>query len=486
MTEFGWDQLDRNDKALILKGMKKGRVFSGPRTMEVDWTDRCNLRCRFCSQKAMHFEDEMDLFTLERLFAQLERLGVRTLMVSGGGEPLFHRHIEVILRSVARAPFRIGTLTTNGVLMSEKLHPLLCRAVRNQITVSLNVFGAEAYADWMGVPGAVYERMLDNIRAFMKYKRVQGFDAPELIVQFLIHGANFDAMPRMLALADSLDVDGVAFNPLFGEESLNAELVRRREEFIPVAETVFHSDGRRIVRNIQTADPVLNDAVRRLQERHFPGKYAQAERRSAAFGAFRTACAMPWLGMLIKADGYVYPCCCLLNPDMRPLGNIFASPVGSIWRGAPLRRFRRRMAGLSNAVRREDAHEIEQLELPRPCKGHGLCFLKALPYLEDSAFCQEMDSWLRGGENTDIEFPERLRNSQWSFIRGRRAALWPWRCPHGPQVRVDGREVDGTVSTSGEFSFGFLPDRLPSGFHLIEVTDADGRLIKARMVEKTS
>jgi MoaA/NifB/PqqE/SkfB family radical SAM enzyme len=484
MTEFGWDQLDSGDKALILKGMKTGKTFLGPRTVQVQWTDRCNLHGRSHSRESLHFEDEMDLFTLERLFAQMGAMGVRTLMVNGGGEPLYHRHADVILRELGRAPFRIGTLSTNGVLLKPELHPLLCRAVRHRISVSLNLFGPRAYAEWMGVPEAVYDRVLDNVRGFLDYRRSHGDSTPSLALQFLVHGGNFRDMPRMLELARSLGAGAVSFNPLPGGESLARLPHERQREFLAAAAEVFRSDDAGMVDVFQTGDPRLDDQVRRLREGAFPGKYAHAERRSAAFGAFRTACVMPWFGMLVRADGYVHPCTCLAPPAMRPMGNIFASPLASIWKDGPCRALRRRMGKFLEAVQGGDEALIARLPLPESCKTRGGCFGKGRPYLEDAVFCQELDSWLRGGERPDIEFPDRLRDAEWSLIRGRWGMPWPWKRPAGPQVRIDGRTIGATVQTLGGFSFGFLPDFLSKGFHLLEVMDGNGRLLKARIVEK--
>ena len=194
---------------------------------------------------------------------------------------------------------------------------------------------------------------------------------------------------------------------------------------------------------------------------------------------------MPWLGMLVKADGYVYPCCCLLNPQTRPMGNIHASGLPSIWRNGAFRRMRRNMWALHEAVRKRDEARIGALPLPAPCKAHGICFLKSLPYLEDPQFCQEMDSWLRGGEEADIRFPESLQDSQWSTITGRVGRILPWKRIQGPHVRIDGVSVGGAAQASGGFSFGFLPNFLCAGFHLLEVLDAHGRLLKAKVVEKT-
>ena len=476
MTDFGWNQLDSDDKALILKGVKTGKAFIGPRTVQIQWTDRCNLPCRTGAKEGIRFEDEMDLFTLERLFEQMAAIGVRTLVVSGGGEPLLHGHADVILREIGRAPFRIEMLRTNGVLLEPHLYPLLCRAVRHQISVSLDMFGSRAYMDWMGVPQTIYDRVLEQVRGFSEYKRARGGPAPLLALRFLLHDGNFADMPRMLELSRALGGEAVSFHPPPVGEGLIRPVNGRLREFLAAAAELFRSDDGGIVEVLRTGNPHLDDQVRRLREGIVPGRYTQAERRGAACAAFRTVCVLPWLGTLVRADGYVHPCADFRPPPLPPMGNIFAAPLPSIWRGGPYRKLRRRL-GASLAVSPAG-------DKAAPCGTRGGCFWKGRPYLGDAAFCQELDSWLRGGERPDIEFPDRLQNAQWSLIRGRRGMSWPWGRTARPQVRIDGRPVGGTVQTLGGFSFGFLPDFLSKGFHLLEVMDANGRLLKARIVEK--
>ena len=107
-----------------------------------------------------------------------------------------------------------------------------------------------------------------------------------------------------------------------------------------------------------------------------------------------------------------------------------------------------------------------------------------LPYAKDPAFCQELDSLLRGGLERTVRFPERLRDREWSTVVLPLRHLWPWGREASPQLRVDGVPVGAAAGGDGNLSIRFRPDGLPRGFHLVEVVDHSGRLLKARLVEK--
>jgi len=57
MPEFGWDRVTEDEKEKILKGMEEGKPYQFPKSIEIDWTDRCNLECIFCYQKPLELEE---------------------------------------------------------------------------------------------------------------------------------------------------------------------------------------------------------------------------------------------------------------------------------------------------------------------------------------------------------------------------------------------------------------------------------------------
>jgi len=52
------------------------------------------------------------------------------------------------------------------------------------------------------------------------------------------------------------------------------------------------------------------------------------------------------------------------------------------------------------------------------------------------------------------------------------------------EIFVNKQHCGRAIRNAGTFSFGFQPEPLAEGFHLLEVRDGAGRVLAARMVEK--
>ena len=80
-------------------------------------TNKCNLNCSFCSCRKRNKQDELTLGQVETLCQNLEKVGCKASTVTGGGEPLMHADISLILDSLNNHKIKIG-LVTNGLLLN--------------------------------------------------------------------------------------------------------------------------------------------------------------------------------------------------------------------------------------------------------------------------------------------------------------------------------------------------------------------------------
>src|SRR5437868_7046129 len=150
MSELGWKYLTESDKDAILRGVRDGVAYGGPYHVEILPADRCNIDCFFCSTATLRGTDEVSLTRLEELIGELKQAGTRSIRLSGGGEPLFHRKAKDFLRTIAASGIPIENLTTNAVLLGEDISEiLLTPGACDQITVSLNTGDPRTYATLM-------------------------------------------------------------------------------------------------------------------------------------------------------------------------------------------------------------------------------------------------------------------------------------------------------------------------------------------------
>jgi len=476
MPELGWETFSPDEKAALLHGMASGETTLPPRTLQIDWTDRCNIDCFFCSQATMRRAGgELPVQVLEKCFAEMDLLGVRTLNVSGGGDPLFHRHILSVLEAIRPHHFRIGTVTTNAVLAREQVAELLIETTREQITVSLNSLGAADYARVMRTSSRNYDRVLDNIRLLVAIKRRRAAGT-RIAVQFLVHDETHRQLPRMFALAEDLGVDRVSFSPLHFFNDRSRQILEDAEAFLSDVAAVLDSDLRGIIADLRTIHPELHAKIARLRFSRAAGRYPVNELQQRNYGALQSFCSLPWFNLHVKANGDVYPCCALLTPDFAPFGNVCDASIREIWEGDAFRRFRTLHSGFTRAKREGDEPALQSSELPKPCTVQGMCFLKALPYLDDTPFAVAVDGLSRCYPQNEVQFPDRMRDGEWATLSGVDSSA--------VEVRVN-RVHCGDVDRDGsDFSFRFRPEPLTPGFHLLEIRDKTGRVLAARMVEK--
>ena len=134
-------------------------------TLRLGLTERCNLRCVYCMPeagvpltptRAMLTTDE-----LARLAAVLVGAGVDKVRLTGG-EPLARRDAVEVAERLGRLGLRALALTTNGVLLGDRL-AALARAGLTDLTVSLDTLRPNRFEAITRRPGL--DRVLGAVDA---------------------------------------------------------------------------------------------------------------------------------------------------------------------------------------------------------------------------------------------------------------------------------------------------------------------------------
>ena len=109
----------------------------GPRsafTASMDWTRRCNLRCRHCFVRDTAGA-ELDTAGVRRVLDALADGGVLFLVVTGG-EPLLRPDFRTLFEHAKRRGF-VLTLFTNGGLIDQPLADFLADMPPRRIEITL-------------------------------------------------------------------------------------------------------------------------------------------------------------------------------------------------------------------------------------------------------------------------------------------------------------------------------------------------------------
>ena len=169
--------------------------------MRISVTDRCNLRCRYCMPDGITKCAMREILTYEEIteIAQAaEDCGITRFKITGG-EPLVRMGVETLVRSLKELPLTEQvTMTTNGVLLEEKL-PSLMEAGLDAVNISLDTTDREKYIQITGrdcLP-QVLRAVGASIEAGIRTK----------INAVLIPGCNEDAFLPLVRMASELPLD---------------------------------------------------------------------------------------------------------------------------------------------------------------------------------------------------------------------------------------------------------------------------------------
>jgi MoaA/NifB/PqqE/SkfB family radical SAM enzyme len=315
--------------ALVRLGEATNRTFVLPLLIFYP-TGRCNSRCVSCDWWKHSGADDLTLEEIREVASALPALGTRVVVFSGG-EPLLRPEVFDAAQ-IFRALGMNLHLLTSGVLL-ERFADRVGRHFA-RVVVSLDATSEALYEEIRGVDGLAIVR-----RGIAKLRRI----APDVPVtaRATLHRLNFRELPRLVAHAKSLALDGISFLPAdmssagFGRAAIPgstpwndlARLALDREDVLEFEATIEHTISRYAGDFASGFIAESPDKLRRLP------RYYAAAGGDEPFP--RVSCNAPWVSVVIEANGSVRPCF-----FQGSVGNIRQSPIGAIVR-ENLRTFRR-------------------------------------------------------------------------------------------------------------------------------------------------
>jgi len=104
-------------------------------------------------------------------------------------------------------------------------------------------------------------------------------------------------------------------------------------------------------------------------------------------------CFFGWYTATVRGNGDLYPCCLLMSPDYKPLGNAINGSFTDHWNGPAFTRMRSEMREVFLAPKVAYSPERFQV-LRRQCVEPGMCYLKNMYFRGDEGFYRELGAAL--------------------------------------------------------------------------------------------
>ncbi|MHB8883212.1 MAG: radical SAM protein [Thermodesulfovibrionales bacterium] len=155
----------------VAQWLAGGEVY--PLYLEISPSGACNHRCTFCALDFMEYTPRfLDTGILKERLTEMGRLGVRSVMYGGEGEPLLHKDIADIIVHTKQSGIDVG-ITTNGVLLARPLAAKILEST-SWIKVSLDAGTAGTYAKIHRTQAADFEHVLQNLTAAVALQEETG------------------------------------------------------------------------------------------------------------------------------------------------------------------------------------------------------------------------------------------------------------------------------------------------------------------------
>jgi MoaA/NifB/PqqE/SkfB family radical SAM enzyme len=306
-------------------------LLAKPQGLMVEYTSRCNLRCKYCTKSNPGDDDipgrNMDMAesTIEEVLAFIGRSSFREVLLAGTGESTFHpdwkTDIPRLIRAAKAANPRCFVHFNSNMAQRYGDDAFAVLAQLDGIMVSIDTADADVTREVRAKSDlAVIVYNLTRLRA---YCRQHGLRLPRIVVNSTVHDQACDGLPALVSLLADLPVAHLALSDMVETDGAQRHGIR----------AINKDDPERFAKNIQQ----LSEAIKRAKEY---GKFSlsvqpflaqrlnQLQRGTAAVASAEAAndqgprtklCTQPWSRFTVAADASLFPCC---NTNMEPVGSL--------------------------------------------------------------------------------------------------------------------------------------------------------------------
>jgi MoaA/NifB/PqqE/SkfB family radical SAM enzyme len=190
----------------------------------------CNLKCIMCEEHSPYSDFIPTLFketgvkrrrmkfeTVEDIFLQAEKLGVKEIIPSTMGEPLLYKEFDKIFELAELKNIKIN-LTTNGTFPKKSVAAWAKLIVPNTSDVKISWNGATKETSEKVMQGIDFEKAIENVKEFIKYRDEHFANTGyfcRVTLQLTFMQNNMHELADIVKLAASLGVDRVKGHQLW-------------------------------------------------------------------------------------------------------------------------------------------------------------------------------------------------------------------------------------------------------------------------------
>ncbi|MDD2367014.1 MAG: radical SAM protein [Desulfuromonadaceae bacterium] len=282
-----------------------------PVYMEISPTGACNHRCTFCALDYREYQPHfLPTRILKERLSELGRLGVKSIMYGGEGEPLLHRDLDEMVLHTKACGIDVA-LTTNAVLLTpERAGKIIPHT--SWIKASINAGTPETYSAVHRTKADDFNRALENLAAAadLSKKSVGGC---VIGAQIILLPENADEVEKLAVLVRDAGLSYLVVKP-YSQHLMSKTDCYRDIDYSPYLELQNR------LKQYERDDFTVIFRMNTIKKMH------RSQR------GYEHCQALPFWSY-IDAEGFVWGCSAYLGDERFRFGSILEDSFEKIWNG---------------------------------------------------------------------------------------------------------------------------------------------------------
>ena len=290
--------------------LEKRTVY--PIYIEIAPAGACNHRCSFCAVDYIGYNSVfLDKEILNNRITEMGRLGVKSIMFAGEGEPLLHKNLPEIIRHTKKTGIDVS-ITTNAVPMNRDWALEALSGV-TWLKVSINAGSPSTYAKIHATKEKDFDKVLTNLENAVGVCNDHDWQCT-LGAQMVLLPENVNEALKLAKTLKSIGCDYLVIKPY----SQHKSSITRTYENIDY----------QLYMGLNEELKILNDDSFQVI---FREKTMQKHNESEPY--YKKCYSTPHFWAYVMADGSLYGCSAYLLDERFLYGNINETSFKDIWEG---------------------------------------------------------------------------------------------------------------------------------------------------------
>lgn len=298
IDKYGKNKLLHPENSERLIDWMKGKNIP-PITVMICPTDRCHHRCPKCVGARTGTENLQNMLGI---IEQLADYGVKSLGISGGGEPLLNKETPKMVEFARSKGMDIGLITNGDVSIPDSE---VVKIIKNTHWIRISIDGSnpKEYMHSHGMNENEFKRMLKNVKHLIEVRDKYNLTNCDIGVGYLTDKITKKGMLQATKMFKKMGLSYIQFRPFFNDKTSTD---------IEFAKCLKYNDSKfRVTRSEYRYDKKTQNSDNRGYKK----------------------CLCPYFQVPIAPSGKMYICCHTMGLKKYEIGNINKDSFKDIWEG---------------------------------------------------------------------------------------------------------------------------------------------------------